>query len=74
MGKPVAVTGDTVATASSATAPSTQPTWSGTWTAGPVTETAYPKLTVNSTAVIHKASCTFSFIGVDASRDRKSVV
>lgn len=67
MGKPVAVTGDTVATASSATAPSTQPTWSGAWTAGPVTETAYPKLSVNAKGVIHQARCTFTYSGVDAS-------
>lgn len=63
MGKPVAVEGDTVATASSVPAPSTQPGWSGKWTAGAVSETSYPKLTVEGVKVIHEARCTFSFSG-----------
>lgn len=65
MGKAAAVEGDTVATASAATAPSTQPTWQGAWTAGAVSETSYPKLAVEGVKVIHEARCTFSFSGGD---------
>lgn len=65
MGKAAAVEGDTVATASAMTAPSTQPSWQGAWTAGPVSETSYPKLTVQGAKVIHEARCTFSFSGGD---------
>ncbi|BCB74849.1 hypothetical protein GCM10022251_53830 [Phytohabitans flavus] len=54
----VAVTGEVVATASSATTLSGA---TGAWTAGPVTEVSYPKLTVGGSAVIHEASCTFTF-------------
>jgi hypothetical protein len=36
---------------------------SGSWTAGPVTETADSTLEVGSAAVIHQATCTFSFTG-----------
>lgn len=67
MGSAAAVEGDVSATASSATAPSTQPAWQGAWRAGNVTETAYAKLTVNGAKIIHEASCTFSFSGVDTS-------
>jgi len=35
----------------------------GAWTAGPVTELAYPKLTAAQGAVIHGASCRFAFAG-----------
>lgn len=67
MAKPVAVTGEAVATASLSTAPSTQPAWTGAWVAGAVTESAYAKLTVGAKAVIHQARCTFTFTGADAS-------
>jgi hypothetical protein len=33
------------------------------WTAGPVEETADPKLTVGTAAVLHQAKCTFTFTG-----------
>jgi hypothetical protein len=67
MGKKVAVRGETVATASPRKAPSTNPAWKGTWTAGPVTETSYGKLSVRNVKVIHEANCTFSFSGLDTS-------
>ena len=56
--QPVAIVGDTAATPSAATQFSGNP---GAWSAAPVTETAYPNLTVGGTAVIHQASCTFTF-------------
>jgi hypothetical protein len=66
MDKPVAVKGDTQATASLSTAPSTKPDWAGGWAAGTVTETSYSKLTVSGVEVIHEAECTFSFEGVNS--------
>src|SRR5262245_22492197 len=56
----VAVTGEVVATASTTT---TLSGVSGSWTAGPVIETPYPKLTVGGATVIHEATCTFTFSG-----------
>ncbi len=39
---------------------------SGAWTAaGPVTETTYSFLTIQGAAVVHQASCSFSFSGSD---------
>lgn len=35
---------------------------SGTWSGGTITETTYPKLTAGG-AVVHEATCTFSFTG-----------
>ncbi|WP_404385398.1 hypothetical protein [Caenispirillum salinarum] len=52
--------GDVTATAG--TVPYTGAT-SGDWTAGAVELTSYPVLTVAGTDVIHKAECTFSFLG-----------
>lgn len=54
----VAALGDTTATPSAATQFGGNP---GAWSAGPVTETAYPNLTIGGTGVIHQASCTFTF-------------
>jgi hypothetical protein len=54
----VAVVGDVVATASPVTTLSGAP---GAWTAGPVIESSYPKLTVAGKAVVWKAECTFTF-------------
>jgi hypothetical protein len=54
----VAVVGDTTAT------PSTAPTLNGApgaWTAGPVTEQSYAQLTIGGIAVIHSATCVFTF-------------
>ncbi|MEQ8765575.1 MAG: hypothetical protein RL885_16740 [Planctomycetota bacterium] len=67
MGKAVGVVGDTVATASPGTAPSSKPTWTGNWQAGLVSETSYSWLQVKGIAVIHRAKCTFTFGGTDAS-------
>ena len=39
----------------------------GTWTAGPVSYTAYAKLKRGGTGVIHRASCLFSFSGANSS-------
>ncbi|HEX6683616.1 MAG TPA: hypothetical protein VF062_12515 [Candidatus Limnocylindrales bacterium] len=50
----VAVEGEVVATAGPATA-------AGSWTAGPVTEVSYTKLTIGGKKVIHQAMCTFTF-------------
>jgi hypothetical protein len=58
--KPVACVGDASATAG--TTPSTKAD-SGTWTAGPVSVTTDPHLTVGGLAVLAQASCTFSFSG-----------
>lgn len=69
MGDAVAVEGETSATASSGTKPvgPSYATWEGAWTAGPVSETSYPKLKVAGKKVIHQAECTFSFAGTDSS-------
>lgn len=59
---PVAVHGDvhaTVGTTLWGTATS------GSWTAGAVTDQTYAWLTVGGTAVVHAASCVFSFSGSD---------
>lgn len=61
--KPVAVTGD--ASAEAGTTPYTGAT-RGDWTAGGVSETSYSVLTSGDTEVIHKAECTFSFVGDSA--------
>jgi hypothetical protein len=42
---------------------------SGNWTAGPVTETSYPFLTIGGAAVLHEATCTFAFAGYDSSNN-----
>jgi len=39
----------------------------GTWTPGPVTYTAYAKLTSDGAKAISGAQCTFSFAGSDSS-------
>jgi hypothetical protein len=67
----VGVTGEVVATASTAT---TFGGVSGAWTAGPVTETAYPKLTVGGATVIYEATCTFTFSGGPPPTTSASVV
>ena len=58
--KSVAVQGD--ASASAGSAMYTGAT-SGSWTAGPVTETKYDVLTSGGKKVIYKAECSFSFVG-----------
>jgi hypothetical protein len=35
----------------------------GAWTAGEITETTDPRLSVGGAAVVHQATCTFSFTG-----------
>jgi len=55
--------GDTSATAGTVMY---SPAASGTWTPGTVTETSYPLLTISGVAVIHSASCTFTFSGLKA--------
>jgi hypothetical protein len=60
----VAVIGDVTATASSGL-PLVAAGGSGKWTAGQVGYTSYPKLKVGS-AVIWKATCTFSFSGLNS--------
>lgn len=63
MPKPVAVKGDASASAGSGLP---QPAQKGQWTAGAVTETGYAVLTSGQTEVIHKAECTFTFLGDSA--------
>jgi hypothetical protein len=58
--KRVAVEGDVQATPG--TAPFTGAA-TGTWTAGAIVASAYPKLTVGGVATVWKAECTFSFNG-----------
>ncbi|MGB3673425.1 MAG: hypothetical protein WA988_03185 [Candidatus Nanopelagicales bacterium] len=58
--KKVAVEGDTTATVG--TMPFTGAD-TGTWTAGTIEESAYPKLRCAGTPVIWEATCKFSFIG-----------
>lgn len=67
MVKPVAVSGDGVASASTATAPSNQPAWKGAWSAGTPVETLHRQLSVGGVRVLHELSCTFTFTGVDTS-------
>ena len=63
-GKPAAKTGDTQATVGTTMFGAAA---TGTWTAGPISETPpYPLLTIGGTTVIHVASCTFSFSGLQA--------
>jgi hypothetical protein len=62
--KPVAVKGDVSATAGTSPYTGAQ---SGTWTAGPITETSYANLKSGSKEVIWKAECTFSFSGANSS-------
>lgn len=59
-GKPVAVTGEVIATVG--TTPFTGAD-SGTWTAGTVSVQSYNQLTIGSAAIIHQAKCTFTFNG-----------
>jgi hypothetical protein len=61
-GLPVAVHGDVHATVGAGMFGSAT---SGSWTAGTVTEQTYTWLTVGGAAVVHAASCTFSFTGSD---------
>jgi hypothetical protein len=58
--KPVAVQGDASAEAGSTLYGAAK---AGAWTAGPVSETSYAKLTSGGVAVLHRAACTFSFVG-----------
>lgn len=63
MGKPVAVDGDVIAT------PGTTPfapADSGAWAPGPVITTPCPKLSAGGKKVIKKATCTFTFTGVQS--------
>jgi hypothetical protein len=62
-GKPVAVTGDVVATVG--TTPFTGADL-GTWTAGAVSVQFYNHLTSGGTTVIHQAECTFNFSGTNS--------
>ena len=62
-GKPVAVTGDVVATVG--TIFFTGAT-SGTWSAGDVSVQFYNQLTIGGATVIHQAKCTFEFDGENA--------
>ncbi len=62
--KSVAVKGDVSATAGTSPYTGAQ---TGTWTAGPVTETSYAKLKVGGKQVLWKAECTFSFSGANSS-------
>ncbi len=64
MTKPVAVKGDVSATAGTSPYTGAQ---SGTWTAGPVSETSYANLKAGGKEVIWKAECTFSFSGANSS-------
>ena len=59
-GRAVACTGDASATAGRGI-PTTAD--SGTWTAGPLSQSAYPKVKVGGATVLHEVSCTFSFAG-----------
>jgi len=61
--KPVGKVGDTAATVGTGMYGAAA---SGSWTAGPVTETAYALPTIGGVATIHAASCTFSFSGVQS--------
>lgn len=58
--KSVAVEGNASASAGSTLV---EPAKAGSWDAGDVSETSYDFLTVDSTKVIWKAECTFSFTG-----------
>ncbi|MEQ9498480.1 MAG: hypothetical protein RIT81_16515 [Deltaproteobacteria bacterium] len=60
----VAVEGDVTATAGSAPYP---PAVTGAWSPTPVNYTSYPKFSVDSTSVIHTATCLFVFSGADSS-------
>ncbi len=57
----VAVAGDVVATPSPATTLGGSPPAPGAWTAGPVIDSTYAKLTVGGKPVVWQASCTFTF-------------
>lgn len=61
--KPVAIAGDATATAGAVVAAGAD---SGTWTAGPITESTYDVLTSGGSKVLYKAECTFSFSGKDS--------
>lgn len=43
------------------------PAASGSWTAGQITYTSYPKLKIDGAEVIHEAKCTFTFNGATSS-------
>jgi hypothetical protein len=54
----VAISGETTAAASKAKSLAGA---SGSWAAGPVTETPYPALKIDGKSVIHEAKCIFTF-------------
>lgn len=64
MGKKVVVEGDVKATPGSTPF---APADSGTWTAGPVTDTPYPKLSSGGKKTLSQSVCTFTFSGVQSS-------
>ena len=66
VGDVVAVRGDAIATPTSSTTVG-QTGWSGVWSAEPVVEAFHENLKVEGSVVIHRASCTFRFVGTDAS-------
>lgn len=62
MGKAIAVEGEVSASAGSV-AFSADTDQAGSWSAGPVVETAYPNLSVGGTKAIWQAQCTFVYAG-----------
>lgn len=61
--KSVAVDGEVQATPGTAMY---SPADSGAWSAGAVQHTTYAALTVGGVAVVHEASCEFTFSGADS--------
>lgn len=74
MAKPVAVVGDVQAIPASSPSFYGQPTWNGSWMAEPVSESSYPKLTVNGVRVVYEVRCTFKFNGSDSSTNPPTAV
>jgi hypothetical protein len=63
MGKKVAVEGDVKATPGSTPF---APADSGSWVAGPVVDTPYPKLASGGKKTLSQSMCTFTFTGVQS--------
>lgn len=63
MGKKAAVEGDVKATPGTTPFP---PADSGAWSAGPVTDTPYPKLSSGGKKTLSQSMCTFTFTGTQS--------